>query len=116
MNTRANIETWMNRIEAIRYDNPNGGSYAYVQFLAYARELSNLLRPVKQVERQIDKIESVSWMFNEYLSASFTQRQKAIFEDQMSETRETFSVIRNIIKGLDLNLIPVAEDLHRQAA
>lgn len=116
MNTRANIEGWMNKIENIRYDNPHGGSYAYVQYLAYARELGKFLRPIRQVDRQVEKIEAVCWLFNEYLGASFTQRQHAIFDDQMSVTRDTLEQVRQVIKGLDLNLIYGFPEVQRQAA
>lgn len=116
MNARANIETWMTKVEGIRYENPNGGAYAYVQYLAYTRELGKLLRPVKSLERHMEKIEATCWLFNEYLAASFTQRQKAIFEDQMSVTRETFDTMRMTLKGLDLNLIVAGENEHLQAA
>lgn len=116
MNTRAHIEAWMNKIEGIRYDNPHGGSYAYVQYLAYSRELAKLLRPVRQLERQIEKMEATCWLFNEYLGASFTQRQKAIFEDQMSLTRETFLAMRQVLGGVDLSWTKRAGDLQLQAA
>lgn len=116
MKTRAKIETYIGMIEGIRYENQHGGAYAYVQFLAYSRELLNLLRPVRQVERHLDKIESISWLFNEYLGASFTQRQKAIFEDNMSEARETFAAIRSALKEVDLNVVIAGSDLHKLAA
>lgn len=116
MKTRAKIETYIGMIEGIRYENQHGGAYAYVQFLAYSRELLNLLRPVKQVEKHLDKIESIAWMFNEYLGASFTQRQKAIFEDNMSETKEVFSSIRSVLKEIDLNIVFASGSTHRQAA
>ncbi len=115
MKTRATIETYIGMIEGIRYENQHGGAYAYVQFLAYSRELLNLLRPVRQLERHLDKIESVSWLFNEYLGASFTQRQKAIFEDQMLEVKETFAAIRSVLKEIDLNRL-VSVPMHHQLA
>lgn len=116
MKTQTKIETYFGMIEGISYENQNGGAYAYVQFLAYSRELVKLLRPFKKVEKQIDTIESVSWLFNEYLAAKFTHRQKAIFENKMSELKDTFNSIRLSLKQLEMDLPLGGRLLHRQAA
>lgn len=116
MKTQTKIETYFTMIEGIRYENQNGGAYAYVQFLAYARELVKLLRPLKKVEKQIDTIESVSWLFNEYLASKFTHSQKVIFETKMSELKDTFNLIRLSLKQLELDLPLGNRVLHKQAA
>lgn len=116
MKTQTKIETYFSMIEGIRYENPNGGAYAYVQFLAYSRELVKLLRPFKKVERQIDTIEGVSWLFNEYLAASFTPRQKAIFENKMSDIKETFDSIRLALRAFEPQQTQRVGVSHRQAA
>src|SRR6218665_49846 len=94
MKTVLQLEDHFRRIEGIRYENQHGGSYAYLQFLAYTRELMVFLRPVQKVEKQLDALEGVSWLFNECLAASFTHRQKAIFDNKMSEVRHLFDAIR----------------------
>jgi len=116
MKTPTKIETYFSMIEGISYESKHGGAYAYVQFLAYSRELVKLLRPMKKVERHIDAIESVSWLFNEYLSAKFTHRQKAIFENKMSEMKDTFNSIRLSLKQLEMDLPLGGRILHKQAA
>jgi hypothetical protein len=94
MKTLTKIEACFNRIENIRYDNPHGGAYAYVQFLAYARELVILLRPLKSTAPQISAIEGISWLFNEYLATRFTHRQRAIFDNKQRELKDIFNTIR----------------------
>jgi hypothetical protein len=94
MKTVSQLEDHFKRIESIRYENQHGGSYAYLQFLSYTRELMLLLRPIQKVEKQLDTLEGISWLFNECLAASFTHRQKAIFDNKMSEVRQLFDVIR----------------------
>jgi hypothetical protein len=116
MKPLAKIEAYFSMIERIRYNNPHGGAYAYVQFLAYARELVKLLRPFKKVERQIDSIEAVSWLFNEYLAVSFTHRQQVIFETKMTELKDVFNSIRLSLKQAEMDLPLGAKVLHRQAA
>ncbi len=106
----------MSMIEKISYENVNGGAYAYVQFMAYARELVKLLKPFKKVERQIDTIESVSWLFNEYLASSFTPRQKAIFENKIFEVKEVFDQIRFSLRQFEREHPLTGRMLHRQAA
>lgn len=91
-------EEHFNRIEAIRYDNPNGGSYAYLQFMAYTREVLSLLRPVEKVEKQLDALEGINWLFNECLAASFTHSQKAIFENKLSYAKQLFDTIRKSLQ------------------
>jgi hypothetical protein len=116
MKTTSKIETYFNMIEGISYENPNGGAYAYVQFLAYTRELVKLLRPLKKVERQIDAIESIGWLFNEYLAAKFTHRQKAIFENKISELKEIFDSIRVSLRQFETYQPVSSRMLHKQAA
>ncbi|PBQ32987.1 hypothetical protein CNR22_14785 [Sphingobacteriaceae bacterium] len=116
MKTSKKIETYFTLIEGIHYENQHGGVYAYVQFLAYARELVLALRPLKKVERQIDAIESVSWLFNEYLCAKFTHRQKAIFENKMSELKETFNTIRLSLRSFEFEQTVTSRTHHKQAA
>lgn len=110
------IETYFSLIEGISYENQHGGAYAYVQFLAYSRELVKLLRPLKKVEKHIDTIESISWLFNEYLTIRFTHRQKAIFESKIMELKDTFNSIRLSLKQFEMDLPLGSRVLHRQAA
>ena len=94
MKTPKKIETYFNMIENIKYENENGGSYAYIQFMAYTRELLKLLRPVKDVERQLETLESTNWLLNEYLAVKFTHRHKTIFENKLNEAKQIFDSIR----------------------
>ena len=94
MKTIEKIETYIKMIESIKYENPNGGAYAYVQFLAYSRELTKALKSVKKSEAQIDAIEGINWLFNEYLTCTFTYRQKVIFENKMSDLKIIFESIQ----------------------
>lgn len=116
MKTSKKIETYFSMIEGIRYENQHGGSYAYVQFLAYARELVAALRPLKKVERQIDAIESVSWLFNEYLCARFSHSQKVIFESKINDLKETFNSIRRTLNNADFEQALSGGVHHKQAA
>lgn len=97
MKTIAKIETHFNRIENINYENEHGGAYAYVQFLAYTRELLNQLRPFKKAEKQIEAIEGINWLFNEYLAARFTYKQKVIFENKLLEVKDIFNTLRRTL-------------------
>src|SRR6478736_8385460 len=116
MQTLKKIETYFSRIESIRYENEHGGAYAYVQFLAYSRELLNLLRPLKKVDREIESIEGTAWLFNEYLAAKFTARQKSIFEEKMMETKDLFQSIRVSLKQFEQDFPVSSRILHKQAA
>jgi len=115
MKTLAKTEKYFKMIEGINYNNEHGGAYAYVQFLAYTRELLKLLRPVQKVEKQLDAIEGINWLFNECLISTFTHRQKAIFENKLSETREIFSHIRLCLQQADLER-PLTTYPQQQAA
>lgn len=117
MQTLKKIETYFGRIENIRYENEHGGAYAYVQFLAYSRELLRLLRPLKKVEKEMESIESINWIFNEYLAAKFTPRQKSIFDEKMMETKELFESIRRSLRQFERDFpMSSARILHKQAA
>lgn len=97
MKTIEKIETHFKKIESINYENEYGGAYAYVQFLAYTRELLNSLRSFKSTERQAEAIEGINWLFNEYLSVKFTYKQKVIFENKLHEMKGIFNTIRKSI-------------------
>lgn len=94
MKTPKKVEAYFNRIENIKYENEHGGSYAYLQFMAYSRELLKLLRPLKDAERYAEAIESTNWLLNEYLGVRFTPRHKTIFENKLSETKHMFNSVR----------------------
>jgi len=116
MKTLAKSEVYFKMIEGINYNNENGGAYAYVQFLAYTRDLLKLLRPVLKIEKQLDAIEGINWLFNECLIASFTHRQKAIFENKMSETKEIFETIRTSLREVEVERPLRMRYIHRTAA
>ena len=102
MKTLTKTEKYFSMIEGINYNNEHGGAYAYVQFLAYTRELLQLLRPLRKVEKHLDAIEGINWLFNECLVTTFTHRQKAIFENKLSETKEIFNSIRMCLRQADV--------------
>ncbi len=116
MNTLLHIEGHLKRIEGISYENKNGGAYAFVQFLAYNRELMALLQPVKKLERQMEALEGISWLFNECLAASFTHRQKVIFDNKLSDARSIFETIRQYLKQEEEVRHLPKRAMHRQAA
>ncbi|MBL7922181.1 MAG: hypothetical protein JNJ40_17835 [Bacteroidia bacterium] len=94
MKTPKKVEKYFNMIETIKYENEHGGSYAYLQFMAYTRDLLKLIRPLKDSERYAEAIESNNWLLNEYLGVRFTPRHKTIFENKMSETKHLFNSVR----------------------
>jgi hypothetical protein len=116
MKTTENIERYFNMILAIRYDNEHGGAYAYVQALAYTREVVRLLRPVRKAERHIEAIEGINWIFNEYLAVKFTHRQRVIFENRLGDLKRIFDSIRETLKELDTENANVGSLVHAQAA
>lgn len=97
MKTPKKMEAYFNMIENIKYENEHGGSYAYIQFMAYSRELVKLLRPLKEADRYTESIEATNWLLNEYLAVRFTPRHKTIFENKLSETKQLFVSIREDI-------------------
>lgn len=96
MKNQKKLENAFKKIESINYNNEHGGAYAYLQFMAYSREVLHLLRPIKSAERQSEAIEAMSWLFNEYLTMNFTHRHKALFEDKLSEMKNIFENIRTM--------------------
>jgi hypothetical protein len=114
MKTPEKLENQFRIISGVRYENENGGAYAYVQILAYNRDLMRMLRPLRWAERQMEMVEAISWMLNEYLGMSFTPRHQVIFENSKFELKEIFDSIR---AGLSTRVAePELETLHRVAA
>jgi hypothetical protein len=109
-------EVHFKQIESINYNNPHGGAYAYVQFLAYTRELIKLLGPIKKVEQQLDAIEGINWLFNECLVSKFTYHQQVIFDTKLNEMKEIFEKIRASLKELALEQTLGQSFLEKEAA
>jgi hypothetical protein len=116
METKKNVETYSNLINSIKYENENGGAYAYLQFLAYSREAMVLLRPIKRLERQIESIEAINWLFNEYLAVNFTFRHKIIFDEKKNEAMKIFNFINFVLGDLELKEKSKHRVVHAQAA
>lgn len=116
MKTVAKIEECLKKVESIRYENQHGGSYAYIQFLAYSRDLATMLRPYKNLERQLDTLEGINWLFNECLCSSFSHRHKSIFDEKMMEVRDIFRSIRSSLHRSSSNNYAEPRILHAQAA
>jgi hypothetical protein len=98
-------------IEKITYDNANGGAYSYLKFLANTRELLELLQFYPKFDKHCERIEAINWLFNEYLGATFTLRQKLIFENKQLELKNTFDDIRKNLSLYSSKEI-TAEHLH----
>jgi hypothetical protein len=77
----------INKLLGIRFDNEHGGKYAYMQFLAYSRELMALLDELPNTQRYINAIEAIAWQFNENLTGRFSHTQRAVFETKMMDFR-----------------------------
>ena len=116
MKTPKKLETYFNLIENIKYENEHGGAYAYIQFLAYSREVLKLLRSVKNVEKYTEALEGTNWLFNEYLGVKFTFRQKVIFDNKLIETKEIFNSIRASFNTNRTNYYFTGRSVHAQAA
>jgi hypothetical protein len=113
-----NIEWQIGLIKSIRYRNPEGGPYAFLQFMAYVRVLSGLLRSAGWADRELDRLEATSWMFNEYLGSRFTHAQEIIFENEMLEVMPLLDAIAGTVKGMrHESVLPgVEEPQHELAA
>lgn len=116
MKTNTQVETYLALIEGIRFRNENGGAYAYVQFLAYSRELLRLIRPFKTLERQSESIEAIQWLFNECLAASFTHRHQIIFDEKMSEMKQISALVRERLRHVSYPSAPRYSSHYAKAA
>jgi hypothetical protein len=101
MQTTTKIDMYFNRVLSIRYENENGGAYAFIQYLAYTRELLVMLRPLKKVEKHLETIEAINWLFNEHLAFKFSHRHKAIFDEKINVTKKLFDAMRENLKEIE---------------
>ncbi len=116
MKTNSKIELCFNNIQNIKYDNQNGGAYAYLQFMAYSRDLVRLLRPVTGIERQLELLEGINWLFNESLANSFSHSNKIIFENKMVEVNQIIAAIRVVLSKTNQLEYREQQVFHAQAA
>jgi hypothetical protein len=101
MKTTEKIDHYYRLIESIDYNNKEGGKYAYVQFLSLTREVLILLQPVKKIEREVRAIESINWVFNEYLTTKFSEQQRVIFDMKRRELRTIIDGLRESLTTLE---------------
>ena len=116
METRKNVEKYYNLIKDIKYENENGGAYAYLQFLAYSREAIIVLRTIKRFERQVESIEAINWLLNEYLAVNFTFRHKLIFDEKRDEAIKLFNLINSVLTDFEIKDAKEIRRVHAQAA
>ncbi len=116
MKTINKLDNYSEMISKVKYDNEHGGQYAYMQMLAYSREILTLLRSVKNSERQAEAIESISWLLNEYLGSKFSPRHRAIFENKLSEMKQILSSVRILVNNPHLYRAEAEKVLHAVAA
>ena len=110
------VNRYFNMIENIKYDNEHGGDYAYIQYMAYSRELIKLLRNTGKVERQLELIEATNWLFNECLTTRFSHTNKIVFDDKMRQTKEIFNLIKFKLNKTETNSLYERTTTHIQAA
>jgi hypothetical protein len=101
MKTTEKINRYYAMIEGIDYNNREGGKYAYVQLLSYTREVLVLLQPLSKIQRQRVAIESISRVFNDYLSTSFGDQQRIIFDMKRRELKGIFDTLNKELCELD---------------
>lgn len=97
MNRSKKLQYYMALVESVRYDNANGGSYAYMQLLAYNREIMHCMRDLGFEEELLTRVEAVSWIINEYLGAPFRHRHRLVFDEQKFELAEVFREVRSAL-------------------
>jgi hypothetical protein len=73
------ISKYSGMVAAINYDNREGGKYAYVQFLAYSREIMNQLNTYGKNE-VAGAINELCLQLNDQLADSFREEQRTLFE------------------------------------
>lgn len=103
MNTLNKLEKQFRKIHEIKYENQNGGAYAYLQFMAMNRELMGLIKKAPEAKRELSALEGISWLLNEYLASRFTPRHKAIFETKMLELNEIMASLRHTYRRGRMN-------------
>jgi hypothetical protein len=81
------IAEYIEQVLGIKYNNRHGPAYAYVQFLAFSREIPQLLREQKGMENEVVWIESLREIFNEQLTEKFSEEQQRIFENSIDQLR-----------------------------
>ena len=103
----------INKLLGIRFNNEHGGKYAYMQFLAYSRELMFQLGELPNTQRYINAIEAIAWQFNENLSGKFSHTQRAVFETKMMDFR---AIVNEVEFTLNSRRHLTRSVLHAQAA
>jgi hypothetical protein len=101
MKTAEKIDQYHRQIESINYDNREGGRYAYVQFMSLTREMLLLLQPLRTMQKQVEAIESINWVFNQYVGVRFTEHQRVIFDVKRRELKCILQALRSDLEKLE---------------
>jgi hypothetical protein len=101
MRTTDKIEQYCQQIQAINYDNREGGRYAYVQFMSLTREVLLILQPLRVMQKQVEAIESINWVFNQYVGVKFTEHQRVIFDVKRRELKTILEALKADLENLE---------------
>jgi hypothetical protein len=111
------LEKYFTLLSEVKFNNVYGGEYAFIQVLAYNREILRLLRPLGSFRKQAESIEAISWMLNEYLGMKFTHRHRSIFEAQMFELKKIYASIIGQVEERYAEMVAEPETgMHMEAA
>jgi hypothetical protein len=83
-----NVEKVFEKIGAIDYQHREGGRYAYVQLMAFLRDLKNELASSGICEQEQQRLEADGDLLNDMVHLRFEAAHRLVFEDKMKELQE----------------------------
>lgn len=83
-----NVQMVFEKIGAIDYQHREGGRYAYVQLMAFMRDLRNELAREGICDPEQKRLVSTEDLLNSLVHLRFEPAHRLVFEDKMKELQE----------------------------
>lgn len=80
-----NLDGIFQKIESVDYKHREGGRYAYVQLMAYIRDLRNFLLEKQVALTEVPVLQRAESLLNEMVHLRFELVHQIVFEDKIRE-------------------------------
>lgn len=117
MKATQKLDQLWDRINSVKYKSDELGKYAFVDTIAYLKEVQVIAKQTPHTENLCDQLDALIWMLNEYLIAAvFSPRHRSVWSEKIVEFNLLFDELRFLAQRSQHQNIERFRSVHAQAA
>jgi hypothetical protein len=111
----AMVEEIFRRVGEINYNNREGGRYAYVQLMAYTRQLIEHLRAQDAPNYLIDELCASGELLNALVPLKFEEEHRIVFNQKVREFSQMSLVVKTLCEQRDRESLPLSASIEQDS-